>query len=323
METEQSQPNSQQQQASSASAPSLEGVESNLPVWNCKSLAPDGMTVGTIVQADCVTSAPLDRNFLSSKKVLILPKGQEHSLKILKYDPVGEKQIKLSWTSYQSGQHVFTNGVVLKVDDLPIVIKGLSVRVESVLKPSPDGQMPKPYGPFGPFVMSLPVVFWAIFAVTVLAGLVFAVLKLRRIWQRRKLVASLEQYDKAEAPSTEFYQQIRKLHKHNAVFNSSSPTEVDFHEALKALGDAYATYVTRKLQVPVNQWSSHVIEQEVQRYFSEWARRDQGRLKRNLDSVRKLASETRLDHRDIQALLKVLSQWVDEADDFFGKDMKQ
>jgi hypothetical protein len=320
---QQNNPSAAARQTQTSDGSAIEGKQAHsLPEWICKTQNTSKITVGTVMVSDCETSELLTNEIANKVQGFVLPDGQTYAVKLLGLTVQGPHQVQLKWTSYQTGRHDLSKGLVLKVDSVPIVIKGIQVEVESVLKPemSAEGQGRQAYPPFGPFVSPLPM--WIVVSVVglVVISIVFAVLKMRRGWQRRRLIKELSQSDKAERPSVEFYRRIRLLNKTNPVFNSSQASLNDFKNCVVELQDAYLEFVTRRFFLPAKRWDQSTLIREMKKYFPQWHTRDRGQFEKNLRILQMLSNEDKMDMRDIQSLLKSLGQWVDEADSFLNKE---
>ncbi|NJL24903.1 MAG: hypothetical protein HC902_06840 [Calothrix sp. SM1_5_4] len=190
-----------------------------VPLWSCEFAEASGqgasrlsdLTVGAKFELKCHGDLAVDWAGGDERpvRVAFAKEDENYSLVVLKAESLAPREARLLVTSYKAGKHAPEWVRVLQGD------KGFEFgkpqwEIKSVLKP---GEQVQPYGPFGPWTLSLPL--WLILlAVAVVTVLVYAVVRrVRRHHQRKRLLEELGRHRTALSPLHQFYRDSRTLRR--------------------------------------------------------------------------------------------------------------
>ena len=161
--------------------------------------------------------------------------------------------------NYESQSLEFTDG------ENGFRIENLTWNVESVLK----GEKKEPYPPFGPFRMSVPIWYWLSIALVILALLIFFIFKLKKYFDRKKLIEQLKAKGTALAPFNQFYKKLRftcrgwKARQWSERQTGAKSEGVE--EVVTQIDRIFREYVMREFLIPTLEWSDQQVLKEMRR----------------------------------------------------------
>lgn len=196
---------------------------------------------------------------------------------LLEVERIDEKSADLLVTSYIAKKNEL-KGWRLTDGKETVELDGVTAMVHTVLPPQ-GSQPPKPFGPFGPIELAWPWYFWAIL-IAILLFLVGGILgKAWRIWQRKKLMDKLAEYDTPLAPLSQLSKDLRKIHRRlDFIEKDQSADDVAVEESAK-IDEAFRLYLIRELRIPALDWSESALVKEA-------SRRHKNLQKMNLADIR-------------------------------------
>lgn len=217
---------------------------------------PTAITVGQKFSIACSG----DEVQWDKQKLVILKKDKTedpmtNDLAILQVTNIAPSKIDLLVTSYKPGSY--------KVDDYILTDKvnsaqlsGFTYDVKSVI---PQGAQPTPFAPYGPWTLSVGIVYWLILLV-IIGGICYEAYREFKKWKTRKrLIEELKNYKTARSPYDELHSDLRKLERNLEL------QKVTVDEFLASLERSYRLYLIRELEVPALDWADKEIVKEVKR----------------------------------------------------------
>lgn len=278
------------------------------------------LTVGAIFKIECTTPS-----FTLNPSQLKLETKKPYQLKLLQSEVQPDGRIILQVTSYQVGE-LTSEGVVLTDGVNKVSLNGIKTTIASVIDKNnpPKG----PYGPFGGFVLSLPVFYlWVVLIVLGLSALWLGFRFYRR-WQKKRLIEGLKKHDSRLSPLTQLHVRFRQLERQRVLEQqkvgevSSSALVNQFVE----MDEIMRVYLIRQFKIPAQDWSDRLILNDFQNRFaflgkelSKDLRVLLREIKKNKELVEKV--KTTMDNkkeRDVERLTKQIKRWADHVDRNLG-----
>lgn len=290
----------------------VEIPESSLQTF-ADTAADKALTVGGEFAILCNGAWP--ENFYPENSPLpefVLAKEQAHSVKLLGLEFTGKDQAKLTVTSYKAGLLQFRD-LTLKSGEQVQSLGDLEWTVASVMNPNEPQQ--EPYGPQGPFKLTIPLAYWVIlFAVIFL--FVFTIgTKLYRRSQRKKLMSDSRLQESALAPAQQFYQSLRKLQREFGFFNGVKAEEGEITKACSAVEEAYKTYISRVFNVPALNWSPSLVISDIKKQKYQIDSELLTKMKKNLNELERASkSKVKVSEKDCQQLIELVRVHVDSLE---------
>lgn len=240
--------------------------EKSAPVWSCQMTPGETpLTVGSLQTLVC-NGDPILTWQSDKLKIQFEDETLNYSLVILKSENVDIQAMTLVTTSYKSGNfeqpHFFiTDGIQsVKVTDL-------SWTVESVLQ----GKEDKPVPSIGPMSLSMPWWFWSGIAFIAAIVLGIVILKIKRLWDRRKLIEELMSHSTALTPFNQFNKDMR-THVRNwqqvEILGQKSEALLARDKVVELIEKTFKQYLMRELLIPTLDWSHSEVLNEIKRRFS-------------------------------------------------------
>lgn len=196
--------------------------------------------------------------------------NMKYVLKILNFEFRTPTEADIKVTSYIAGkvqvpQLVLTDGVQ-KLELGQVAFEVTSVLpAEGATAGEQAPAKPEPYGPMGPAVIPVPLLYWLLLLTVILLVGGMVALRVWRLNQRREMLLRLKEHDVALSPLQEFHQAMRKLQRANPVFYGKEASDEELHSGLKELSRMFRVYVSRRLRVPAFEWSERLIVNELRR----------------------------------------------------------
>jgi hypothetical protein len=176
-----------------------------VPVWHCDLKGTEQLTVGVPFEMSCSGDIPVTWN--GAPKIVLPEKAEPYSLVILSAKKLEATSAEFAVTSYRTGD-LKPEIVRVMTGEAGFEASGLTFKVQSVLKPN---EQPKPYGPYGPFYLPMPM--WVWIAVALLVASLSSCLWLwfRRIQNKKRLVEDLAKHTNVLTPSAKLHKDLRGL----------------------------------------------------------------------------------------------------------------
>lgn len=231
------------------------------------------MTVGDVFYAGCTAPEKME----ADKFVVKIDEKDKYTLKLLGSEHQDNKWV-FKFTSYQVGNYNYPNVELVAVATTDAAhsatvynLGPVNFNVVSVLNPQ---EKTEPFGPFSGLSIGIPLLYWLIlfFAILTVISSISGYFWVR--WQRKKLLARLEEYEVSTSPLQQFYATYRKLQREHAFFHrQENPTEEDkvhFPVVLNEMEQALKLYLLRKFKTPAleKKWSATL--NDVAKYHSEF-----------------------------------------------------
>ncbi len=236
---------------------------SELVSFNCKfseegSQLPSALntptTVGAQMMLACEGAAP---PFDVSKLKLEAVNQEEHTVKLLKYEPKGETTF-VTFTSYRVGEH---QNVQLFLSDGKESARTnpVSWTVETVIDRNNE-KGNEPFGPFGPWAISWPWWYFLIVAI-LLAAAVFAAIRTWKASKRKlEIRKRISEYRQKFIPFDQFQKTLRRLDRENQRTQNAAPEKI-FEE----LRQASLTYLMMEFEIDLEKRSPGWIVRKLRR----------------------------------------------------------
>lgn len=250
-------------------APVEETAPPELPAWSCR-----------VQKSDAENAAELESLYVGDRYLLrcegpfvddlsnslkLVPKNEtdSYSIKILDLRTVENEGLWADATSYKPGSVKLSAFQIVDGDRI-IPIEGGELTVKSALKELPPEQLANPEAMkmtmIGPFVLMMPLWYWALWAVAFFA--IFGILGrlIFRKLQRKKILDNLARQATALTPYNQFNKEIREqMRKYTSTANVN-----EFGPAyLKDLDQSFRMYLLRELLVPANEWGTGAVMRDI------------------------------------------------------------
>ena len=289
----------------------MNGETPSWPVWSCE-LKPvnegSEFTVGALHTLSCMGEGQAAVG--PNAKILVSDANNAwtlHILRVLKSEPTNAV---FEVTGYKPGkfenqQFQVSDGVVT------FEVQPMTWTVTSVIA---EGQAPEqPYGPIGPFRLTMPWWFWGSILIFVLLLVLLVARTLRRSVQRRRLREKLLAHSTALGPYNQFNKDMRILLRTHSA--SALKLEANARQFAGEINDIARLYLVRSLVVPAQDWSVSDVVREIKRQnrkvFDECGP-DIRRVLRELE--RSNSSGAKLNVEDCEQLSLMVRKMVDHVE---------
>lgn len=278
------------------------------------------LTVGAIFKIECTTPS-----FTLNPSQLKLETPKPYQLKLLQSEVQPDGRIFLKVTSYQVGE-IPPEGIILSDGVNKVSLTGIKGTVASVIDKNnpPKG----PYGPFGGFVLSLPLFY--LWAVLLVFGLSFLWMGFRfyRRWQKKRLIEGLKKHDSRLSPLTQLHMRFRQLERQR-VLEQQKAGEVSNSALISQfveMDEILRVYLIRQFKIPAQDWSDRLILKDFQNRFvflgkelSKELRVLLREIKKNKELAQKVKSTMdSKKERDLERLTKQMKRWADQMERNLG-----
>lgn len=232
-------------------------------IWQCELNSRESqVTVGTLQDMVC------RGEFLPQwqrEKIAIQFDDEKmaYALHVLDVKNVDHQSLNLVVTSYKAGN--FQSPVLTVTDgNNSVKVENLTWNVNSVL----EGQDAKPIPSFGPFALAMPWWYWISLAVAALFVFLLITIKLKRLWDRKKMIENLAQRGTALTPFNQFNKDLRshiKNWQQKELTVTPKEEQVWRRSLLVDVEKFLREYLMRELLVPALEWSDSQILQEIKK----------------------------------------------------------
>lgn len=240
-----------------------------LPAWNCRvqkdnndgAAELDALYVGDKYLLRC--EGPFVDGIDGSLKLRPKEDVDAYAISILEFRTTENDGIWATVTSYKPGTHKLSRFELVKGDKV-IPIEGGELQVKSVLQELPPEQMNNPEAMkmkmLGPFMLSMPWWYWALWAAAIATVFVIAARFIWRKLQRKKILENLARQATALTPYNQFNKEIREQMR---KYTSTVETD-DFGPIyMKDLDKSFRMYLLRELLVPANEWGTGAVMRDI------------------------------------------------------------
>lgn len=276
------------------------------------------LTVGREFLLHCSKEGPEEWPEIKTDQLQFrLDEGDQFKIKLLHFNFVSQTQADLLVTSYRPGQHQLKM-VQVVAGDHSFVLGDLDFTVNSVINPQEPPA--EPYGPVGPFSLSLPIWYSLGLVVVILTATLVAAWKWRLRSQKRRLLTAMRLHEFVQDPLYQFYQVTRQVQRSYGFFSGqeSVPSEVTLF--VQQINEAFKIYLARQLQVPTLKWSERQIFSDIKKNHRDFYQLFKKDLRQNLAELsRALRHTDRLSAKDCQQLLDLLRRQIDLMDSYFKR----
>jgi len=287
-----------------------------VPVWKCdfaplsEGAALNALTVGAKFAMDCKGDIPVEWSqgqlrfefpkTEAKKEQKQAPPDFSYTLVPLSSENLSSIEARFVVTGYKPGRHEPEYLRVLQGTKGFEVVKP-KWEIQSVIKEESGQPPPQPFGPIGPFSLSLP--FWVLASVVLaLAIIIYAVVRqVRRSAQRRRMLEDLKRHRTALSPLHQFYRDSRGLRRrlHN----------VKAAEELKNITDEmekdFRLYVLRQFEIPTLDWSDGDILKDLRHRHRRVFVRAGDPLKKTLRELVRLRKQPQILLQDVEQLQRM------------------
>jgi len=228
-----------------------------IPNFERKSELPAGLTVGDAFELQCQY-----QGVLKEPVELRLDQQDQYKLKLLSWQQNSDG-LHLKVTSFTSGEH-HLKAVQLVDAEQSIILSPLDFTVQTVIQQKAD-EKPEAFGPMGPFALSLPWWFFAMWGIVILFIGAAIFIQIKRRAERKRLVEEINKYGTSLIPYTQFTQTVRKLMREYSFL--SEPKKIleseERKKFLEQLDLSYRIFIGRTFQVPSLHWADRVFLKEI------------------------------------------------------------
>lgn len=231
---------------------------------------------------------------LGSQVSLVVPTPeQKYQLQLLELSKKSDHEIQMTVTSYVPGDHKFEK-LKLVSGETEYFMSPLPLKVESVI--DPQQKEPKPYASVGPFSLLFPWVEFFILLALIIFLLGALLVRLRRWWQRKKLIEQIDQMQSRLPPVTELSSQYRKIKK--------LPEEEKIKSASE-LNQQFFLYVTREFLIPAQQWSPQTVLKDFKKRYRAIYDLHENEMKKIFRELTLLSANTTPAEKDVNQMIEM------------------
>ncbi len=303
-------------------------MQCNLDIPKISGLEDNQLTVGREFYLNCKGDWPKD---LNQEKLSFKGDGNmKYALKVMGFEFRSPEEADIKVTTYIAGK-VQIPQLLLTDGAKEIDLGPLQFEVASVLpKPDPAAAMqqgqgppakPEPFGPFGPAVIPVPLLYWLVLLGSIGFVALMVFLRIWRLNQRREMLLRLKEHDVALSPLQEFHQTMRKLQRANPVFYGKEGTVEDLHSGVTELSRMFKIFVSRRLHVPAFEWGERLILNDIRRYhplvYAEYA----GKIRALFTEFKKAETmKAKLSASDVSQLSETLRKTLEGIEAFMNRE---
>jgi hypothetical protein len=234
-----------------------------LPIWKCDFAQEqnghplNNLTVGSKFKMNCHGDIPVEWNRDNVGVAFKDKKSEEYTLFVLNANKLAPNDAELTVTGYKAGQFKPEFVRIIQGDHGFEVMKP-EWEIRTVLK---QNEQPKPYAPYGPWGVGLPL--WFMIFIGVLVGLVtfFVIRFVRRRMQRQKMLRDLALHATAISAVNQFYKDSRQIKRKL----DQAQADADVKDMAVQLDKEFRLFVLRQFQVPALDWSDRAIVDDIRK----------------------------------------------------------
>jgi hypothetical protein len=283
-------------------------LQCKLEIPKAPGLNDNELTVGREFFLECQGDVPKD---IDREKInFVLKPEQKYQIHLLGFEFRDSTTVDIKVTSYLAGP-LKLDGLVMSDGTQTLNLGNIEYTVQTVIKPpepQPGEQQPakqEPYGPMGPAVIGVPMVYWASVVGAIVLVALLAAFRIYRIAQRRRMIEKLREHDSALSPIAQYHQNMRRLQRENTVFFGGEGTESDVLRSLDEGSRFLKLYLTRRFTIPAMEWSDRLIVSDLKRHHKKVYSEHGSDIKRTLKEYsRAFQDKKKLKTADVLNLTK-------------------
>ena len=277
--------------------------------WNCEPSLMDsrGQPAGAITEQTALTVGDkflltcqgpivdLDRDHLA----LELPKQAKYALRIMETRALTADHAEFIATSWIAAPVEFKQ-LYLSDGKNKVDIGPLAIAMKSVI-PKDKQAEPKPFDPWGPLRLGLPIYVWITIAIVVALIGLWAAYLIGKMLKRKRFLSLLNKNQIALTPYNQFNKDLRRFARQ--PLTASAPESF-----AKELSEAFRWYLARELFVPaVGASTTFLLRDMARRHESLYKKvsRDLGLALREIDQAKELKPE------DVHQLIELCRSLAD------------
>jgi len=299
-------------------------MQCNVDIPKISGLEDGQLTVGREFYLNCKGEWPKDLQ--QDKLHFTGDENMKYVLKVLGFEFRSPEEADIKVTTYiaakvQIPQLVITDGAKnVELGPVQFEVQSVLPKPEAGVAQIPGQQQapPEPFGPMGPAVIPIPMLYWFALLGSIAFVVVLIALRIWRHNQRREMLVRLKEHDVALSPLQEFHQSMRKLQRGNAVFYGKEATADELRDGVKELSRMFKVFMSRRLRVPAFEWGERLILGDVRRYhpvvyseydkkirslFNEFRKAESSNVKLASGDVSQLAESLRKTLEGIETLM--------------------
>ncbi len=269
----------------------------------------DQWTVGDIFELSC-RGEPLEQALQKDAQLVFAQPEETYSLHVLEVIDSELTHVRMWVTAYKPGSHRPESLVLRDSQGRMVSLEPLAWEVQSVWT---EQEMPQPHPPFGPYLLAVPLSYWASWALVVSLFLALFFWRWFKWSQRRQWRRELEQQGRALGPYLLFHKELRALRRRGRVSG----------QAVAELRESFWTYLARRMLVPAHRWSLGATLRELKRQNRKAFRERGGALRALSQELQRASRLEKPDPKDFDQLMQLCSQEVDQLERLFSENKPQ
>lgn len=289
------------------------GKVAPLPIWTCEFQPDQGqldnLTVGSKFKLSC--HGDIEVAWKEGPVTATFPtEDAAYTLYVLQNQKLEARSAELIVTAYKAGQHAPEYVRIVQGENGFEFVKP-KWDVKSVLKPN---EQPKPYPPFGPWSLSLPLWFYIVVGAVLITVAYLVTRKVRRYNQRTKMLAELQRHKTALSPLHQFYRDSRNIRR---KLNNVKQAE-ELSEITGELNREFRLYVLRQFEIPTLDWTDREIVRDLKRRHRKIYYRVREPLRKTLRELGRLAAQKQVLFKDVEQMQRMSLETVEKIDSARG-----
>jgi hypothetical protein len=273
----------------------VENPATSLPQWKCEFSKSDRpWTVGDRQILNCQGEASI-QPLGTSAQLSLTDKKLDYTLSLLEVVQSDPNKAQLVVTGYKPGN--FTSSIVVEssVGDGKTGFKTepLQWQITSVIQQKSKQEPPKPYPQFGPYKLNYPGLWFVLVGVAIVLAVTFVVLKLKKMYDRKKLRERLQEHSSALGAFHQFNKDLRGIVREiRSVARGNEFSQSTLEKTVVEMDRDFKMYLVRELLVPANEWGRGATLSEIKRTHKRIYREFGGEIKTVLSELDKAKGAT-------------------------------
>lgn len=285
-------------------------MECKVDIPNVAGLKDQELTVGREFYLVCQgawTKRPLE----GSK--FIVEETDKFKVNLLSAEFRNPSEVDLKVTSYKAGDIKFENLKFQHGDEI-VELGPVQFSVATVLPQEKDAPKVEPFGPFGPFILHWPLLFWVLGLSLVVLVVFFFGRALWRWQQRRQLIEELSEKDSSMSAVHQFHHSMRKLVRDADLYDGARLETEQIRKSVGELKVIFQVFLTRELLVPVAKWPLAAVMKNLKRYHKTIYKQTHRDVLKLFSEFEKAQAATKLELTDFFRLQKNAQNLADQID---------
>jgi hypothetical protein len=271
---------------------------SDVPVWTCTfengpDVKLDSLTVGAKFGLKCHGDLPVQ--WTDAPLTVAFPKeDQAYTLAILQKGKLEAQDAEFIVTGYKAGKNA-PEYIRIMQGDHGFEVAKPAWEIKSVLK---QGEQPKPFPPFGPYTVWMPMWIIGAFLAAIVIVTVLVVRKVRMNTQRRRMMEDLKRHRTALSPLHQFYRDARGLRRR--LHNVKNADELKIIS--EDLNREFRLYILRQFEIPTLDWTDAAILKDLRKRHRKVFVKAADPLKKTLRELVRLKAQNQVLLQDVEQL---------------------